>query len=271
MEEQQPFKSLIASSSLVAALLYVAGFAYRWSYYYNFGVPELVYEMNVQSFFIVAMELVRTPANLLKTFGALGACLAVFEIFLIFMRRKILATAPKSTNSMNISMKSGSNLLIDSLRAILILLIIYQLSSQLGRKSFLNDSTDSVNNYRPRVIIIDNRPSAGKAACGSAYNNSINVFGSRQRLKFLLDNNATCSNTISGTWRLLHRDSNFLYLFLASPTPDSYESAKKVKPWVLNFLYLFSNPPPASPESEVRVKPWVTILPNSSDVELFFW
>jgi hypothetical protein len=247
MEEQQPFKSLIAASSLVTALLYVAGFAYRWTYYYNFGVPELVYEMNIQSFFFVAMELIRTPGNFLKTFGILGACLAVFEALALYVRRIIMPRISISTSSANTSTKSGGNLLIDSLRAILIVSIIYSLSSQLGYKSFLNASIDSERNPRPRVILIDNRPSAlaGKAACGSDYNEAINVIGSRKQLRLLLDSYATCSSTTSGIWRLLHRDSNFIYLFASSAQ--------------------------ANRESDIKMKPRVFIIPNSSNVDLFFW
>ena len=247
MEEQQPFKSLIAASSLVTALLYVAGFAYRWSYYYNFGVPELVYEMNIQSFFIVAMELIRTPGNFLKTFGILGACLAVFEVLALYMRRRIFPRMASSTSSTNTSTKSGGNLLIDSLRAILIVSVIYSLSSQLGYKSFLNASIDSESNPRPRVILIDNRPTdlAGKAACGSEYNETINVIGSRKQLRILLDSYATCSSTTSGIWRMLHRDNNFLYLFTSSSQ--------------------------ANIQTGIKVRPRVFIVPNSSNVDLLFW
>jgi hypothetical protein len=62
---RQPFGALISVSSLLAALLYVAGFAYRWAYYYNFGVQHVVFKLGVQSFLVTAIELIRTPHNLL--------------------------------------------------------------------------------------------------------------------------------------------------------------------------------------------------------------
>ena len=38
VSKAQPFGALIAPSTLVVAVLYLAGFSYRWSYYYNFGL-----------------------------------------------------------------------------------------------------------------------------------------------------------------------------------------------------------------------------------------
>ncbi len=193
------------------------------------------------------MELIRTPGNFLKTFSTLGACLALFEVLTFYIRRRFLLKIPNPRSSTDTSTKSGGSLLVNSLRAILIVSIIYSLSSQLGYKSFLNASIDSERNPRPRVILIDNRPSAiaGKAACGSDYNETINVIGSRKQLRILLDSYATCSTASSGIWRLLHRDNKFLYLFASSSQ--------------------------ASSESGIRVKPRVFIIPNSENVDLFFW
>ena len=53
-----PFAALIGVLSLIVALLYVAGFAYRWSYYYNFGVQHLVFKLNAQTFLVTAFVLV---------------------------------------------------------------------------------------------------------------------------------------------------------------------------------------------------------------------
>jgi len=41
-EKAQPFSALIKASSLIVAVLYLAGFSFRWGYYYNFGVQHLV-------------------------------------------------------------------------------------------------------------------------------------------------------------------------------------------------------------------------------------
>jgi hypothetical protein len=42
-DKAQPFKALIAASSIIVAVLYLAGFSYHWSYYYNFGVHHLFF------------------------------------------------------------------------------------------------------------------------------------------------------------------------------------------------------------------------------------
>src|SRR5690349_15050108 len=61
--EASPFGMLLGSSSLILAILFVAGFSYRWSYYYNFGLRYLALQVPVQSTVIGAIDLVRTPAN----------------------------------------------------------------------------------------------------------------------------------------------------------------------------------------------------------------
>src|SRR5215831_11408945 len=64
----KPFSALISISSLLIGILYVAGFAYRWSYYYNFGVQHVVFTLSVQSFLVTSFELIRTPSNVLAFF-----------------------------------------------------------------------------------------------------------------------------------------------------------------------------------------------------------
>ena len=39
-EVPTPFKALLAGWSLIVVVLSVAGYSFRWNYYYNFGLPE---------------------------------------------------------------------------------------------------------------------------------------------------------------------------------------------------------------------------------------
>ena len=66
-EKAQPFSALIKASSLIVAVLYLAGFSYRWGYYYNFGVQHLVFNLSFQSILTASMEMIRLPRNLLIT------------------------------------------------------------------------------------------------------------------------------------------------------------------------------------------------------------
>jgi len=58
-----PFKALLASWSLMAAVLGVAGFSLRWSYFYSFGVQNLVLKTPITSLPIYAIEFIRNPEN----------------------------------------------------------------------------------------------------------------------------------------------------------------------------------------------------------------
>jgi hypothetical protein len=81
-EGTQPFKALLAASSLISALLYLAGFAFRWSYYYNFGVPHLIFSLSLQAILTSSMEMIKQPKNLLLTVACLGGSLVLVDLLI---------------------------------------------------------------------------------------------------------------------------------------------------------------------------------------------
>jgi hypothetical protein len=256
MEKRNPFSSLIAVSSLIAATLYVAGFAYRWSYYYNFGIQSIVLDFNVQSFLITAIELVREPKNLLRVLYWIIFPLIVLN-FLVEQARKLLilnlqgqAPSPKhevATNSrkpeLPILKKSlkllikysrkilifplkqvdlDSSFVVDLLRMVLILYTTYFLSSQVGYEQFQEHIIDSPNNTLPIISAIVQEKSEGEKlaiSCGSKGRiswDNVGVIGSLRNIRDLQEYNRTCS--LEGTqWRLLYRNDKSIYMFASMP------------------------------------------------------
>src|SRR5579871_1890846 len=82
-----PFASLLAASSLVFAVLLVAGFSYRWTYYYNFGLKDLALAIPVQSVLLGALELIRTPSDALFTICVVALPLVVLNSILLVLDR----------------------------------------------------------------------------------------------------------------------------------------------------------------------------------------
>jgi len=78
-EKAQPFSALNKASSLIVAILYLAGFSFRWGYYYNFGVQHLVLNLSFQSILTASMEMIRLPRNLLMTTVSLVGTLLIPE------------------------------------------------------------------------------------------------------------------------------------------------------------------------------------------------
>ncbi len=248
MEKRNPFGSLIAVSSLIAATLYVAGFAYRWSYYYNFGIQSIVWDFNVQSFLITAIELVRVPQNILRVLY--GIILPLFILnFLIEQARRFSTlnlqgeTAPPAPARRtvlkeilkllkkylknilffllkNVDLNSPFN--VDLLRMVLILYATYSLSSQVGYEQFQKDIIDSRNNTLPIVSAIVEEKSNGKTlaiSCGSKDRlswDNVGVIGSLKNIRELQEYHMTCS--LEGAqWRLLYRNDKSIYMFASMP------------------------------------------------------
>ena len=99
--ERKAFGALIGAASIVVAVLFVAGFSYRWSYYYNFGLNHLLFGFSVDSVLASAIELIRKPANAAFTIGIVVASLVVVRVVLLIInalaRRVRLWTKIKSS------------------------------------------------------------------------------------------------------------------------------------------------------------------------------
>lgn len=63
IEVPAPFEALLSGWSLIVIVISVAGYSFRWNYYYNFGLQSLVLSAPLESLPVYAIEIVRIPPN----------------------------------------------------------------------------------------------------------------------------------------------------------------------------------------------------------------
>jgi hypothetical protein len=221
----QPFSALIAASSVIVALLYLAGFSYKWAYYYNFGVQHLIFGLSFQSIITASMEMIKLPKNLLITAMSLIATLLLVN-FLISSIRKI----GQSSRDTRVGRIAGylarmlgfeNQLVTDSIRAGAIFYVVYMLSSQMGYMQFRRHVVNSPENSLPVVTLIvrgeENQQMA--LACGTEWKTPPTLIGDAALVRNIEDYHRTCS--FAGTvWRLLYRDDKSIYLFSSKPEQE---------------------------------------------------
>lgn len=230
----QPFSSLIAASSLVAALLYVAGFAFRWNYYFNFGVQHLVYNLSFQSTLTASMEMIKKPLNLVLTAVTLTGTILIVNV-IIYGMTKVAEWNPANRLGMMTAstvrlLGMKEKLVTDSIRAAAIFYAVYMLSSQMGYWQFQEHVKNTPGNKLPVVTAVIE--TEGKQnitlACGKDWKELPNLVGDAKLLGSIRDYHRTCSldNTV---WRLLYRDDKSIYLF-ASQSNDTVRPLTIVLP-----------------------------------------
>lgn len=206
----KPFESLIAISSLLVGLLFVAGFSFRWAYYYNFGFPGFVYTLNIEAVLINAFELVRTPFNLslCALFILLPYC--ILSIGLYVLRRCLLDK--KGAFKHDIWQKNKS-LVLDLIRALVLVILTFATGSHIGYETFKRDVEDSPSSRLPKITVVfkDKGPSYRFPLCGGSAED-VPFIGNGLLISKYSDNNEGCnSNDI--VWRLFHKDNNDVYIF----------------------------------------------------------
>jgi hypothetical protein len=222
VEKSNPFGALLGVSSFIAAILYVAGFSFRWSYYYNFGVQHLIFQLPFQSFLITAIELVREPANMVLVF--------FFIILPVILVNGLISTVRRLSQTAR-SLYVGkpatiitrlfgldSSLVIDGLRAFLIIYTTFMVSSHIGYTTFIRHTADSPHNPLPRVTLVFGGQEGDLSLpliCGSS-GGPLQVIGDAQKIREIQETHLTCSGKMV-TWRLLYRDDNTICLFASEP------------------------------------------------------
>lgn len=214
-EGAEPFKALAAAVSLITALLYVAGFAFRWSYYFNFGVQHLVYNLSLHVILTTSMEMIKRPVNLAATLLIVGSSLVVVDLLITAaarvagwrhpgkLRRSLAATARR--------LGARNPLVTDCLRAGVLIYVVYMLSSQMGYLQFRKHIVNSKENPLPMVTAIAEGDSQLPLACGKDWKGG-NFIGDGRLAQEIEDYHRTC--TLGSTvWRLLYRDEKSIYIF----------------------------------------------------------
>ena len=224
IENRNPFGALLGVSALIAALLYVAGFTCRWSYYYNFGIQHLVFSLNFQSFLITAIELIRLPKNFFITLIAL-----LFPLIVINGLLRMLHHFAQKGNSSGRLQKTAkgiisllaldSPLVIDAIRAVVLFYMTFMLSAQIGYARYQEHIVNDINNPLPAVSLVFEGREDSKdftLQCGADSDASVHVIGDIKKINTIRDAYRTC-NSPDITWRLLYRDSDAIYLFASRP------------------------------------------------------
>jgi hypothetical protein len=214
-EQIAPFASLLAVSSLVLALLLVAGFSYRWTYFYNFGLRDLALQVPAQSIAINALELIRTPRDAVVTFSIVVLPFVALNVALFLLVRYL----PRSARSLGLE----NRLVSDSLRAIVLIYSAYWAGSQSGWEKFKAHVVESASNTLPTVTAVltagspDNAlPFSCKPGDWDTTENTPkalpSLIGAPNALRELREGLA-CNTPNSRSWRMLYRDEKFVYLF----------------------------------------------------------
>ena len=222
-----PFASLLAISSLLAALFLVAGFSYRWSYYYNFGLKDLALQISLQSVAISAMELIRTPGSALTTLLIVALPLAAFNVLVTAIRA--IASRPRfrPVVALGSSIGLSAPLFSDLARALLLFYSSYWAGSEAGYQKFMQHIVEGPDNTLPEVSVVSTGSgSKGASAfeCGktdwahpggsteAVGDSAHTTLGSPSALQAMAEGKA-CNVTGQRTWRLLYREDKYSYIF----------------------------------------------------------
>ena len=221
----QPFGALIASSSLVVAVLYLAGFSYRWSYYYNFGLQNLVFNFSFQSFLMTSMEMIRQPESLLLSALSLICSLVFVNVLIAAIQRAGRLESPtllRRVVTAAVRMLGFENPLVtDAIRALTIIYVVYMLSSSMGYTRFKEHIVNSPRNTLPAVTAVIEKEGNRNVvlACGQESESPVNLIGDARAVRLIQQSHGTCSLD-ARVWRLLYRDDKFVYLFASKAAED---------------------------------------------------
>jgi hypothetical protein len=217
-----PFASLLACSSLLLAILIVAGFSYRWTYYYNFGLKDLAGQVSGQSIAIASLELIRTPRTAAISLGTIALPLMLLKAALVLCE-KVRPRLPLRVRQALTTM-GDTALLVDVLTALVLFYSAYWAGSKAGYAKFEMQVSERPDNTLPVVTIaLTDSGAAQPQAIGCAPEDwnakgAVSkpgpppIVGSAENLRALREGFA-CNVRAQRTWRLLYRDEKFIYVF----------------------------------------------------------
>jgi hypothetical protein len=198
-ETPAPFGTLAGWTTIVGAILFLAGFAYKWSYYYNFGVQHLVFRQTVQQILVASIELIRLPQNLFFTIVFIGGPLLLLNLLIVGIPRlnaKLPTKWGDGLSGLGSSAGLNSPAFLDVLRAVVILYACFMVSAQIGYYAFQNDTVDADSNVLPHVTIVwaksDDTP-RHVLGCGVSDLNGIQLIGDDKLVRFIQENHRTCN------------------------------------------------------------------------------
>lgn len=221
-----PFKALLAAASLFVVVLGTAGFSLRWSYYYNFGLQDLVLKVPLASMAVAAVEILRAPHSIATLVLLIIEIYVPFQIVLTVLRLLCSAERPHVRRVARTVAKwsgLGSDLFVDVIRASLIVFVAFRAgaivgsrdyqvnvvesTSRLARVTLLSPSDTEATKRKSLLVTCDTRPPFDNAPLIEP------AFVGDPDALARLNGGAACS-TATRTWRLLHRDDQYVYIVL---------------------------------------------------------
>ena len=220
-----PFRALITAWSLVVVVLSVAGYSYRWNYYYNFGLQSLVFSTPLQSLPMYAIELVRNPAALLRLIVLAVIYLLPFHLIMLSLRTARAASWPGVQRAARYFMRAlalDNELVVEGISAVLIVLVAFRAGGDAGLQAYYNNVVEQ-NSHLPKVTAITRADSADPAAPITCDTRTFkdppaktpSFIGEPDAVNSLIS--GTACSTSAWSWRLLLRDDKFVYLFATVP------------------------------------------------------
>jgi len=217
---QTPFKALLAGWSLIVVVFAVAGYSFRWNYYYNFGLHSLVLTAPLENLPVYAIEIARNPIFIFDLLWLGIIYLLPFQLALLALQ--------KSCNSQNerISLVSSrlsrafaldNPFFVDALRAALIILVAFQAGGEAGYRSYKTNVVENTSRLPKVTMVAQSNTNFPDLACDTrTFKNDettkmIKFIGEAEVVSSLIAGKL-CS-TKRWSWRLLMRDEKFVYLF----------------------------------------------------------
>jgi hypothetical protein len=178
---------------------------------------------------VTAIVLIRTPHNVVDFLIFVVGPLLAFN-FLLTALSALSRRASSTGRHLALILKGlglESPLIVDLLRAMILIYATYMFGSRLGYETFRADILDSRSNPLPAVTVVISDGGAGSAmvlSCGATPSKTVDFIGDAQRLRVIQDYFRTC-NSKTVTWRLLYRDDESIYLF-ASEAPQAFKGGR---------------------------------------------
>ena len=217
-----PFRALIAGWTLIVVILSVAGYSYRWNYYYNFGLQSLVLAAPLGSLPVYAIEIVRNPASLAELLGVALLYLLPFHAMLLALGRARGARSARLRKTVRFIMRTlalDNRLLVEALAAALIILVAFRVGGDAGYHAYLRNVLESTSTL-PKVTALAQSGSSESVlpiTCNAPRLNKADplvnppYLGEPDVVESLLA--GTACTTDQWSWRLLLRDEKFVYIF----------------------------------------------------------
>ncbi|PWC55795.1 hypothetical protein TSO221_03535 [Azospirillum sp. TSO22-1] len=208
---------------MVVAVLAAGGFSLRWSYYYNFGLHTLVLQAPLNTLPVYAVEIVRDSENFLTLLNLTLRYVAPLQAILILVRCARTCRWRRVGRLVRfIERFAGldSPIVVEALRAGAFICVAFAAGSEAGTRNYWHNAVEATSGL-PRVTLVqlsDKSETGLPVQCDQrplAQRSSPAVFfiGDQNALRALNGGRACSAGPKDGSWRLLHRDEKYVYIF----------------------------------------------------------